>query len=156
MFRELRRIKQALTNEECIEILKTCSTGIMAVLGDNNYPYAVPLNYVYNDNKIIIHCAKSGHKIDSIMKNNKVSFCVVEKDTVIPEKFATNYSSVVVFGKATLIDDEKIMRTALEHLNKKYSPNYEVEGQKEIDDSINSVLIIQIDIEHLSGKKSRD
>ena len=156
MFRELRRIKQALTNEECIEILKTCSTGILAVLGDNDYPYAVPLNYVYNDNKIIIHCAKSGHKIDSIMKNNKVSFCIVEKDTVIPEKFATNYSSVVAFGKATLIDDEKIMRTALEHLNKKYSPNYEVEGQKEIDDSINSVLIIQIEIEHLSGKKSRD
>ena len=156
MFRELRRIKQALTNEECIEILKTCSTGILAVLGDNDYPYAVPLNYVYNDNKIIIHCAKSGHKIDSIMKNNKVSFCIVEKDTVIPEKFATNYSSVVAFGKATLIDDEKMMRTALEHLNKKYSPNYEVEGQKEIDDSINSVLIIQIEIEHLSGKKSRD
>lgn len=156
MFRELRRIKQALTKEECIEILKTCSTGIMAVLGDNNYPYAVPLNYVYDDNKILIHCAKNGHKIDAIMKNNNVSFCVVEKDTVIPEKFATNYSSVIAFGKATLIDDEKMMRTALEHINKKYSPNYEVEGQKEIDDSIGRVLIIQIEIEHLSGKKSRD
>ncbi len=156
MFRELRRINQSLTKEDCIRILNTCSTGIMAVLGDNNYPYAVPLNYVYNDNKIFIHCAKKGHKIDAIMKNNNVSFCVVEKDTVIPEKFATDYSSVIAFGKATFIDDERIMRKALEHLNEKYSPNYEDEGKKEIDDAINSVLIIQIEIEHLSGKKSKN
>ena len=106
MFRELRRFKQALSNEECIKILNTCSTGILAVSGDNNYPYAVPVNYVYKDNKIFIHCAKTGHKIDAIKKNSNVSFCVVENDTVIAEKFATRYSSIIAFGKATLIDDK--------------------------------------------------
>ena len=156
MFRELRRFKQALSNEECIKILNTCSTGILAVSGDNNYPYAVPVNYVYNENKIFIHCAKTGHKIDAIKNNSNVSFCVVENDNVIAEKFATRYSSIIAFGKATLIDDKQEMRQVLEILNEKYSPNYKVEGQKEIDIDINNVLIIQIEIEHLSGKRNKE
>ena len=156
MFRELRRFKQALSNEECIKILDACSTGILAVSGDNNYPYAVPVNYVYKDNKIFIHCAKTGHKIDAIKKNSNVSFCVVENDDIIEEKFATRYSSIIAFGKATLIDDKQEMRNILEFLNEKYSPNYKAEGQKEIDNDIDNVLIIQIEIEHISGKRNKE
>ena len=83
MFRELRRKKQLLPEAEIIEILQSCTSGVLAVTGDNDYPYAVPLSYAYKDGKLFFHFAKTGYKIDSILKNNKVSFCVIKTDDVI-------------------------------------------------------------------------
>ena len=77
MFREMRRNRQILTQAECEAILAACTNGVLAVSGDDGYPYAVPLSYVYRDNKIFFHCAKTGHKLDAIARNEKVSFCVV-------------------------------------------------------------------------------
>ena len=104
MFREMRRNKQQLSNEECGEILRKSTAGVLAVSGDDGYPYAVPLSYVYCDNKIYFHSAKSGHKIDGIKNNSKVSFCVIAKDEIIPEKFTTYFRSVIVFGKARILE----------------------------------------------------
>ena len=77
MFREMRRKKQALSQEACSVVLEKGTSGVLAVSGDNDYPYAVPLSYVYDGEKIYFHCAKSGHKLDAIQKNQKVSFCVI-------------------------------------------------------------------------------
>ena len=87
----------------------------------------------------------------------KIGTCII-LDTMdgIEEKFATRYSSVIVFGKATLIEDKQEMRKSLEFLIEKYSPNYIIEGHKEIDNEINDVLIIQIEIEHISGKRNKE
>ena len=104
MFREMRRNKQQLSCEECEEILRKSTAGVLAVSGDDGYPYAVPLSYVYCDNKIYFHSAKSGHKIDGIKNNSKVSFCVIAKDEIIPEKFTTYFRSVIVFGKARILE----------------------------------------------------
>ena len=76
MFREMRRKKQLLSETETIEILHSCTSGVLAVIGDNDYPYTIPLSFAYKDGKLFFHFAKAGHKIDSIVKNNKVSFCV--------------------------------------------------------------------------------
>lgn len=84
MFREMRRKRQQLTEAECIEILKRNTSGVLAVSGDNGYPYAVPLNYVYDGGSVYFHCAKSGHKLDAIRTCDKVSLCVVEQDLVVP------------------------------------------------------------------------
>ena len=84
MFREMRRKSQALSFDECAEILNRGTSGVLALSGDNQYPYAVPLSYVYDNTKIYFHCAQEGHKIDSILRNAKASFCVIDQDQIIP------------------------------------------------------------------------
>lgn len=89
MFREMRRKAQQLTNEECIEILKNATSGVLGVFGDDGYPYTVPVSHVFEDGKICFHCAKTGHKIDSIRRNEKVSFTVIAQDEVMPKERTT-------------------------------------------------------------------
>lgn len=155
MFREMRRIKQLLSKEETMEILKVCSSGILGVSGDNNYPYTVPVNYVLKEDKIYFHCAKEGHKIDSIKRNDKVTFCVIEKEEVIQDKFATDYRSVTIFGRARILTDDYEIRYALECLVEKYSPNYIQKGQIEIENGLNSVCVFEVKIEHMTGKAAK-
>ena len=107
MFRTMRRKKQEMSRDRCREVLERGTSGVLAVLGDEGYPYAVPLSYVYKDSNIYFHCAKSGHKTDAIAKNNKVSFCVIDQDAVIPEEYTTNYRSVIVFGKTRILEGEE-------------------------------------------------
>ena len=114
MFREMRRKNQMLSQEESIAVLQKETSGTLAVLGDNGYPYAVPLSYVYYDNKIYFHGAKVGHKIDAIQKHNKVSFCVIDQDDVISEEFTTYFKSVIAFGTARIIEDDTDQRSAME------------------------------------------
>ena len=96
-FREMRRKRQQLAEEE-IAILEKATTGTLALLGDNDYPYAVPISYVYHDGKLYFHSALTGHKVDAIRKCDKASFCVIEKDDVQPEKYTTFFRSVIAFG----------------------------------------------------------
>ena len=155
MFREMRRKKQLLSNSESISILKKCTSGVLAVLGDDNYPYAVPLSYVYDDNKIFFHAAKSGYKLDAIKNNNKVSFCVIEKDDIKPEEYTTYYRSVIVFGRAFIIEDDNIKREAIEKLALKYYPNDIKENRdKAINNEYNALCIIELDIEYMTGKEA--
>lgn len=152
MFREMRRKKQLLSNEETIEILKSCTAGVLGVNGDDGYPYTVPVSYTYEDGKLFIHSAKQGHKIDSIANNDKVTFCVINKDDVVQETFTTHFSSVSVFGRARILTDDTEKRNALERLVEKYSPDYIKEGQKAIDKEWNMVCLIEVKIEHMTGK----
>ena len=155
MFREMRRKKQLLSNSYSISILKKCTSGVLAVLGDDNYPYAVPLSYVYDDNKIFFHAAKSGYKLDAIKNNNKVSFCVIEKDDIKPEEYTTYYRSVIVFGRAFIIEDDNIKRGAIEKLALKYYPNDIKENRdKAINNEYNALCIIELDIEYMTGKEA--
>lgn len=151
MFREMRRKNQLLSLEETISILEQETSGTLAVLGDDGYPYAVPLSYVYEDSKIYFHCAKTGHKMEAIINNDKVSFCIIAQDQIIPEEYTTYYRSVIVFGKARLLENEE-KRHAAELLAKKYSPEDEAGRAKEIEESFNRVVMVEITIEHMTGK----
>jgi uncharacterized protein len=152
MFREMRRKKQSLPTAEAIEILQAHTSGVLGVAGDDDYPYTVPLSYTYQDGKLFFHCATEGHKIDGIKRNDKVTFCVIDKDEVIPEKFATHYRSVIVFGRARILTDDGEKRLALESLVEKYSPHHIEAGQAEIARDWNRVLVVEIKIEHITGK----
>lgn len=154
MFREMRRTKQMLSREESIAVLEKGQTGILAVEGENGYPYAVPLNYVYKENAIYFHCAVQGHKLEGIKKNSKVSFCVVGKDQVLAEKFSTDYESVIVFGRAEILKGEEERLYALRALIEKYSVEYKEEGEKEIKKYWNQAELVKIQIAHMTGKKS--
>ena len=83
MFREMRRGKQLLSKEDTAAVMSRCTNGALACIGDKGYPYSVPLNYVYFDDKVYFHSAKEGHKIDAIIKNPKVSFSVTDEDTIV-------------------------------------------------------------------------
>ena len=122
MFRELRRKRQALSETDCSDILKRGTSGVLALMGDGGYPYAVPMSYVYDGEKLYFHCAKSGHKLDAIAGNPKASFCVVDRDQVVPEEYTTYFRSVIVFGTMRIIEEEQEKRTAVEKLALKYAP----------------------------------
>ena len=152
MFREMRRKNQLLSEAETIEILQSCTSGVLAVTGDNDYPYAVPLSYAYKNGKLFFHLAKAGHKLDSITKNDKVSFCVIKTDDVIQKTFTTHFRSAIVFGKARILTEDGEKRYALECLVEKYSPDYITEGPSEIERGWNKVCVAEVTIEHMTGK----
>ncbi len=156
MFREMRRKKQKLSESETIEILESCTSGVLAVTGDNDYPYAVPLSYAYKNGKLFFHFAKEGHKIDGIKNNDKVSFCVIKTDDVIPKDFNTHYRSAIVFGRARFLTEDSEKKYALECLVEKYSPDHIKEGQSEIEQEWNRVCAAEVKIEHMTGKAASD
>ena len=98
-FREMRRKRQQLSNEESVAILEKATAGTLALLGDGDYPYAVPISYVYHEGKLFFHSALAGHKVDAIRKCEKASFCVIEQDDVQPKKYTTFFRSVIAFGR---------------------------------------------------------
>jgi hypothetical protein len=152
MFREMRRKKQELTGEEIDRILHSNTSGVLAVSGDDDYPYSVPLSYTYNDGKLYFHCAKEGHKLDGIKRNDKVSFCVIDQDKVIPKDLTTHYRSVIIFGRARILTGDDERRSALEKLGAKYSADYEEDTQKAITTEWERVCLVEIEIEHVTGK----
>lgn len=154
MFREMRRKKQLLSAQEADEILRSGLNGVLAVSGDDGYPYAIPLSYAYEDGKLYFHWATSGHKLDGIRQNDKVSFCVIGQDEIVPERFATNYRSAIVFGRARLVTDDEMKRHALQLLVQKYSPGYEREGEAEIAKDWKAVAVVEVTIEHVTGKEA--
>lgn len=166
-FREMRRKRQQLSEEESIAILQKATAGTLALLGDNDYPYAVPISYVYADGRLYFHSALSGHKVDAIRKCDKASFCVIEQDEVHPEKYTTFFRSVIAFGRIHIIEDEggthdvdniaggyhEKLATARIFGNR-YNPNQEETLQKELESGLSRMLMIRFDIEHLTGKEA--
>ena len=138
MFREMRRKKQILTPEKSIEILKKGTSGVLALSGDDGYPYA-----------------KEGHKIDAIRTCDKASFCVVEQDHIVPPKYTTYYRSAIAFGRIRILEDEKEVRRAAWLLAVRYYPEDTESGrQEEINKYWKSLCMMEFSIEHLTGKES--
>lgn len=153
MFREMRRCNQQLSMEECIEILQKGTSGVLAVSGDDGYPYAVPLSYAYQNGALWFHGATSGHKLDAIARSSKVSFCVIDADEVWPEKLTTVYRSVIVFGRAEILDDERKIAQGARILGEKYLPGDRSRVESEIAQSMPRLTVIRLDIEHMTGKE---
>ena len=156
MFRELRRKKQLLSEQETLRVLEEGKTGIVGVLGDDGYPYTVPINYVSLENKIYFHSAKKGHKVDAIAKEPKVSMTVVEKDDVVSREFTTYFRSIQLFGKAYVVEDETERNVAFRALCEKFS-GADMDRYDEImSKEAAAAAIVRIDIEHITGKESME
>lgn len=155
VFREMRRKKQTLSQQEIANILHKGTSGVLALLGDNDYPYAVPISYVYDDGKIYFHSAKSGHKIDAIQKTAKTSFCVIDKDLIVPAEYTTYFRSVIAFGQIRVIEDDREKRAAIEKLAIKYAPEDTAANR---DNTINRewkpLCMLEMTIEHITGKEA--
>jgi len=153
MFREMRRKKQLMSLEDTLAVMDRCTNGVLACLGDDDYPYAVPVSYVYHKNKIYFHSAKAGHKVEAILKNPKVSFAVIDEDTIVGSEYTTYFRSVIAFGKARIVEDYEWFK-AFEALVEKYSADQPDEEKiKEINEC-NRSHIIAIDIDHMTGKEA--
>ena len=154
MFREMRRSKQQLPREVAVEILERNTSGVLALSGDEGYPYAVPMSYVYAEGKIYFHSAKNGHKIDAIQRNEKASFCVIDQDQIVPEKYTTFFRSVIVFGRLRLVEDMEEMRRIAAALAMKYSADFKEGIPKEINASIRNMAVLELTIDHITAKEA--
>ena len=155
MKREMRRIKQLLSEEKTVEIMKRNTAGVLALLDDDDYPYAVPISYVYADGKVYMHSAKQGHKVDAVRNHEKASFCVIDKDRIVPEEYTTYFRSAIAFGKVRLVEDGEEKKKAAELLGRKYYPGDTMENLiKVIDEAEKRFLVIALDIEHMTGKEA--
>lgn len=156
MFRKMRRYKQQLADEEAIAVLERGKTGVLAVIGDEGYPYTVPINYVYTDGKVYMHSALTGHKIDAIRACDKASFCVIDADDVVPADYSTNFRSVVAFGRVRIVEDEREKMMSIRLLGDKYNPNQPESLDAEVSKSFARLHMIALDIEHMTGKQSKE
>lgn len=155
MFRQMRRNKQLLSDKESIDILNTQTAGVLSLLGDNDYPYSLPISYAYNNSKIYFHHAKEGHMVDAIKKHNKASFCVIAENKIVPEKYTTYFKSVIAFGKIKILEKDEEIRNAITILSKKYNKsatNKDIE--RLINKEYNSLCAIELTIEHMTGKEA--
>ena len=155
MFRKMRRHKQELSKEECIDILTNEPRGFLALLGDDDYPYSLPMSHVYVDGKICFHGAKEGHKNDAIKMHDKVSYCVMDKGFKDEGNWWYTFKSVIVFGKIKTLTDDSEKIDKLTHLGDKFFPTHE-ETVKEIDRLLDKTEVFEITIEHISGKVVRE
>ena len=151
MFRDMRRHKQELSSKECVEILINEPRGVLGLLGDNDYPYTVPMSHVYVDGKIYFHGAKKGHKLDAVKKHEKVSYCVVDKGVKNEGEWWYTFKSIIVFGKIKTLTDRKEKIDKLTHLGDKFFPTHE-ETVDEINRLLDKTEVFEITVEHMSGK----
>lgn len=157
MFREMRRGKQALTNEHIEAILENGTSGVLALAGDDDYPYALPISYVYSDGKLYFHCAREGHKIDAIARNPKASFCVIGQDEVSPKEYTTHYESVIAFGRIRVMDDEIQKLCAIRKLSDKYcAAEGEEHRERAISKEWKALCLLEMEIDHITGKQARE
>ena len=155
MFRTMRRSAQALTEKECEEVLRRGQEGVLALTGDEGWPYAVPVNYLYDEGKIYIHGAREGHRADAVRKEPRVSFCVMDERTVVPAAYSTAYRSVIVFGRARYLEDLAEIRERLDRLAAKFVPDGPEKRQAYIDHYIAETAVLEIEICHMTGKEGR-
>lgn len=158
---KMRRKLQQTTSEDCLEMLRTGQYGVLGVLGANDYPYAVPMNYALlgNDGElplICMHSARAGHKITALAANPKACLTVVDQSLVVPEKITDFFRSVIVFGTAWVEDDPQIRLDALHALGKKYCPGLDELVEADIAKSGPHCSIILMKIESMTGKQARE
>ena len=153
MFRKMVRFRQQLPQEECLDILKTQLRGVLSVLGDEGYPYGLPINHYYcpEDRKLYFHSGKTGHKIDAIKRSEKASFCVYDEGFRREGEWALNIRSVIVFGRIEMVEDQAKAMEIARRLSRKFTDD-EAYIDREIARSGPHTLVFALVPEYMTGK----
>ena len=155
MFPAMRRSDKALPEREVFDMLQHCTSGVLALCGKDGYPYAVPMSYVCDGEKLYFHCAKAGHKLDAIRRDPRASFCVIDEDRIVPEEYTTYFRSVIAFGRMRMLEEEGEKRAAIDLLARKYAPEASDESRtRAIEREWTPLCMLEMTIEHLSGKEA--
>ena len=151
------RAKQSLDREECLLLLQTLKRGVLAVQGDDGYPYALPINHYYcpEDGKIYFHSGKKGHKVDALTNNQKVSFCVIDEGRADDGDWALHFRSVIVFGRVEFVEDRETVYEMARRLSRKFTDD-ETYIDREIERSGPGTLMFALVPEHISGKRIKE
>ncbi len=149
----MRRFKQEIEKEECLKILSEEKRGVLSLF-DDNYPYGLPLSYLYDDGHIYFHGAMVGHKLDCINKNNKASFCVMTKGENLDNDWVLHFKSIICFGQISIITDKDkcfniCRKLALKFTNDEDYINNELKA-------IDRVTCLDFKIDYLSGKRVKE
>ena len=154
--RPMRRKDRQISREEALELMKNCEYAVLSTIGaENGAPYGVPVSPVEADGFLYVHCAQKGYKLDSILRDPRVCLTCVGRTRLVPEEFATDYESVIVFGTARLVetDEEKIF--ALRKICEKYAASNLENFQHELDAALSRTAVVKISIDEISGKARR-
>lgn len=153
MFRELVRKNKQLSQEDCVHVLKTETRGVLSVLGDDDYPYGMPMNHWYNeeDGAIYFHCGNVGHRLDALRRHDKVSFCVYDPGYRKDGDWALYVKSVIVFGRMEILDDMDTIVDIATKLSHKFTQD-EAYIQEEIRLHAHRTLLLRLTPEHICGK----
>ncbi|HHW43301.1 hypothetical protein GFC01_03030 [Desulfofundulus thermobenzoicus] len=153
----MRRIKKEIKDKAIIiELLNTCPVGRLGTTGRDGYPRIKPLNFVYYDGKIYFHTAKEGEKIEDIQRDDRVCF---EVDLPIaflrarehPCQAEYLYRSVIIRGRARIIEEQNEKLFALKRLLEKYQPDG---GYGDFPAAnLAKTGVVRIDIEEMTGKE---
>lgn len=154
MFRDMRRKKQQLGEDECLAIIDTATSGVLSLIGDGGYPYGVPLSFVRVGKALVFHSAAEGHKIDAVKANPKASFTIVAQDVVVPSEYNTHFRSVIAFGQVRIVEDRDEKMALLCALGEHYWPGHDDELAAEIGPRFDRMHVLAFEIEHLTGKQS--
>lgn len=155
MFHPMRRKRQALSEAACSAVLERGTSGVLALQGEEPYPYAVPLSYAYRDGKLYFHCARSGHKLEAIASNPRACFCVIDQDQVVSAEYTTYFRSVMVFGTLRILEEEGEKLAAIDCLAAKYAPADTPEHrQAYIKREWGGLCVLELSAEHISGKQA--
>lgn len=153
MFREMRRIKQQISEEECKQILINEPRGVLSMIGDDGYPYGIPLTHWYceENGHIYFHGAGVGHKIDAIKACDKVSFCVMDKGYRKDGEWSLNINSVIVFGRIRIVEDNNDKVRACATMCAKFTDD-KAYMEREFRTAFNRVTVLELIPEHMTGK----
>lgn len=153
MFRQMRRGNQQLSDNDCIQALKNEMRGVLSVIGDDNYPYTIPLSFYFSEeeNKIYFHGAGKGYKIDAIKKCDKVSFCVLSNGINVPGKIGLDFKSVIVFGRIKILEDREKTVDICKKLSEKFNYGNEY-TENELRKFANVVTVLELTPEQITGK----
>ena len=152
MNRPMRREDRRLDDAAALALLKRGEYGILSTSGKDSRPYGIPVNYVVMEDAIFFHCATEGQKLENITANRGVSFCVVGRTELLPDKFSTRYESVVVSGEAKVVEKPELKEKALNALVAKYAPGNMAAGKAYIEKLMDKTAVVRISIDHLIGK----
>ena len=154
MFREIVRKKQALPKEECLQILAEARRGVLSVLGDDGYPYGMPLNHYYcpEDGKLYFHGGKTGHKIDALRAHPKASYCVMDEGVRLAGDWALTFRSVIVFGQVEFVEDAAVTERISRLLSRRFTDD-EAYIDDEVRRSLSRTLLFALTPEHMTGKR---
>ena len=151
----MRRRDRELSEAEALEILAKSEFGVLATVGDDGWPYAVPVNHALMDGALVIHCAMAGHKLDNLAANARVSYCVVTQAEVLPEELATRYESAIAFGRAVRLEAEAERRAALQAFGRRFAAQHPERVREEIEKDLFRTVVLRIDLERVTGKARR-
>ena len=152
MIHDMRRIDRKVGEAEAREIMARAGHGFLATVGEDGWPYAVPVNHVLDGDTLYFHCALSGHKLDNLGHEPRVAYSAVASERIIPESVTTHYESAIAFGRAELILENGERRRALEALAHRFSAAHPEAIAREMTENFERTAVIRLRIEHLSGK----